>query len=69
MLLHGLNTSADVKAGGGRPLAGGAKGREVETGAVARLKLLHQKTLLDCFEKREKRSKRGHLRSWELATA
>ena len=35
LLTQGSNTSTDVNAGGERPLAGGAKGREVETGAVA----------------------------------
>ena len=50
LLLQGLIISTDLKVGGGRPLAGGAKGREVETGAVARVRyLLTSKTLLVCL--------------------
>lgn len=46
LLLQGSNTPTDVEAGGGPPLAGGAKGREVETGAVARVQYLQQRPCL-----------------------
>ena len=68
MFLQGSKTSTDAKVGGGRLLAGGAKGREVETGAVALVRLITPTTLLDCFGRRKKEDL-GNSRGYKLAIA